>query len=88
MVNGNPLVRTLGLCLIAGLLVAGILFPAVGGIGLASNQASDTVNRVSSNLVQSQVPMVSTITDKDGLPIAYVFDQNRFNTPPGPSPTR
>ena len=43
MVNGNVLIRVLGLCLIAGLLVAGLLFPAVGGQGLASNQASDTV---------------------------------------------
>jgi membrane peptidoglycan carboxypeptidase len=82
VVNSNPLIRILGLCLIAGLLVAGILFPAVGGIGLASNQASETVNSVSSNLVQSQVPLVTTVTDKDGGPIAYVFDQNRFNTPP------
>jgi membrane peptidoglycan carboxypeptidase len=82
VVNGNALIRILGLCLIAGLLVAGILFPAVGAVGLASNQASDTVSNVSSNLVQSQVPVVSTITDKDGVPIAYVFDQNRFNTPP------
>jgi membrane peptidoglycan carboxypeptidase len=82
VLTGNALIRILGLCLIAGLLVAGILLPAVGGIGLASNQAGETVNSVSSNLVQSQVPMVSTITDKDGLPIAYVFDQNRFNTPP------
>ncbi|MGH3997971.1 MAG: transglycosylase domain-containing protein, partial [Pseudonocardiaceae bacterium] len=82
MVNGNTLIRALGLCLVAGILVAGILFPAVGAAGLASNQASDTVNSVSSDLVQSQVPLVSTITDKDGVPIAYVFDQNRFNTPP------
>ena len=88
MVNGNALIRVLGLCLLAGLLVAGLLFPAVGSIGLASNQASDTVTSVSSNLVQSQVPVVSTITDKDGVPIAYLFDQNRFNTPPKPSPTR
>ena len=82
MVSGNALIRLLGLCLLAGLLVAGMMFPAVGGIGLASNQASETVNSVSSSLVQSQVPMVTTITDKDGVPIAYVFDQNRFNTPP------
>jgi membrane peptidoglycan carboxypeptidase len=80
--NGNALIRIAGLCLVAGLLVAGVLLPAVGGAGLASNQASDTVNNVSTNLVQSQVPLVSTITDKDGVPIAYVFDQNRFNTPP------
>ncbi len=82
VVTGNALIRILGLCLIAGLLVAGMLFPIVGSIGLASNQASDTVSSVSSNLVQSEVPVVSTITDKDGAPIAYVFDQNRFNTPP------
>jgi len=82
VVSGNALIRLLGLCLLAGLLVAGLMFPAVGGIGLASNQASETVNSVSSSLVQSQVPMVTTITDKDGVPIAYVFDQNRFNTPP------
>jgi membrane peptidoglycan carboxypeptidase len=82
VVSGNALIRLLGLCLLAGLLVAGMMFPAVGGIGLASNQASETVNSVSSSLVQSQVPMVTTITDKDGVPIAYVFDQNRFNTPP------
>ena len=76
------LIRALGLCLLAGLLVAGLLLPAVGAAGLASNQASDTVNSVSSGLVQSQVPLVSTITDKEGVPIAYLFDQNRFNTPP------
>jgi membrane peptidoglycan carboxypeptidase len=82
VVTGNALLRVLGLCVLAGLLVAGMMFPAVGGLGIASNQASETVNSVSSNLVQSQVPMVTTITDKDGAPIAYVFDQNRFNTPP------
>ncbi len=82
VLNGNMLIRAVGLCLLAGMLVAGLLLPAVGAAGLASNQASDTVNSVSSSLVQSQVPLVSTITDKDGVPIAYVFDQNRFNTPP------
>ncbi|MGH3982184.1 MAG: penicillin-binding protein [Pseudonocardiaceae bacterium] len=82
MLTGNALIRAIGLCVVAGLLVAGFLFPAVGAVGMASNQASDTVNNVSSDLVQSQVPLVSTITDKDGVPIAYVFDQNRFNTPP------
>src|SRR5919205_1989892 len=60
VVTGNALLRVLGLCVLAGLLVAGIMFPAVGGLGIASNQASETVNSVSSNLVQSQVPMVTT----------------------------
>jgi membrane peptidoglycan carboxypeptidase len=81
VVAASALIRVLGLCLVAGLLVAGMLFPIVGGLGVVSNQASNTVSSVSSSLVQSQVPMVTTITDKDGAPIAYVFDQNRFNTP-------
>ncbi|MGH3910666.1 MAG: transglycosylase domain-containing protein, partial [Pseudonocardiaceae bacterium] len=82
MGTGNALIRMVGLCLIAGMLMAGLLFPAVGGAGAASNRASDTVNSVSADLVAGEVPLVSTVTDKDGVPIAYLFDQNRFNTPP------
>ncbi|MGH3915990.1 MAG: penicillin-binding protein [Pseudonocardiaceae bacterium] len=82
MGTGNALIRMTGLCLIAGLLMAGILFPVAGGAGMASNRASDTVNSVSADLVAGEVPLVSTITDKDGVPIAFLFDQNRFNTPP------
>lgn len=82
MGTGNALIRLVGLCLVAGLLMAGMLFPFVGGAGLASNQASNTVNSVSADLVAGVVPLVTTITDKDGTPIAYLFDQNRFNTPP------
>ncbi len=72
----------LGLCLLAGVLLAGMLFPAVGGLGLASNQASDTVDAVSSELVEGRVPVVSTVTDAAGTPIAYVFDQNRILAAP------
>lgn len=82
MGTGTALIRLMGLCLIAGMLIAGLLFPAVGGAGAASNQASETVNSVSADLVAGEVPLVSTVTDKDGVPIAYLFDQNRFNTPP------
>ncbi|MFN2494857.1 MAG: penicillin-binding protein [Pseudonocardiaceae bacterium] len=76
------LIRIVGLCLVAGVIMAGILFPVAGGIGMASNRASETVNSVSADLVAGEVPLVSTVTDKDGMPIAHVFDQNRFYTPP------
>ncbi|HEX2297471.1 MAG TPA: penicillin-binding protein, partial [Pseudonocardiaceae bacterium] len=82
METGTALIRLAGLCLIAGMLLAGLLFPAVGGAGAASNRASETVNSVSADLVAGEVPLVSTVTDKDGVPIAFLFDQNRFNTPP------
>ncbi|MGH3931398.1 MAG: penicillin-binding protein, partial [Pseudonocardiaceae bacterium] len=76
----KALLQLAGLCLIAGLLMAGILFPFAGGAGMASNRASETVSSVSTDLVAGEVPLVSTITDKDGVPIAFLFDQNRFNT--------
>ena len=71
-----------GLCLLAGVLVAGLLFPVAGAIGMTSNQASDTVNSVSAELVNEQVPLVTTVTDIGGVPIAYVFEQNRIKAEP------
>ena len=79
---GIALWRMMGLCLLAGVLVAGLLFPVAGGIGMTSNQASDTVTSVSEELVDEQVPLVTTVTDVGGAPIAYVFDQNRFAVEP------
>jgi len=67
-----------GLCMVAGALVAGMLFPLVGGLGWASNQANDALNSVSSELVTGRLPMMTTVTDKDGAPIAYLYDQYRI----------
>ncbi len=72
----------LGLCLLAGVLLAGMLFPVVGTAGLVSNRASDTVDSISADLVTTDPPLITTVTDKDGLPIAYLFDQYRVLTPP------
>jgi membrane peptidoglycan carboxypeptidase len=75
------LIKMAGLCLLAGVLVAGMLFPVVGGLGLASNQATDTVDSVSTNLVEGELPLVTTMTDAAGQPIAWLYDQNRTITP-------
>ncbi len=68
--------------MLAGVLAAGVLFPAVGGLGVASNQASDTVDSLSADLVTTDPPLVSTITDSEGEPIAYLFDQYRVLVEP------
>jgi membrane peptidoglycan carboxypeptidase len=73
--------RLLGLCLVAGLLVAGVAFPVVGGVGLLGNDASDTVSASSSDLAAGQLPLVTTVTDRAGAPLAYLYDQNRQPTP-------
>ncbi|WP_076478901.1 penicillin-binding protein [Williamsia sterculiae] len=66
-----------GCCLLAGVLVAGLLFPVASGVGYVSNKAASTVENVSSELVNGTVPEVSTVTDVNGAPIAYLYDQRR-----------
>jgi len=72
--SANTLAKLGGCCVIAGVLLAGLLFPTVGGIGLLSNKASDTVDNVSSDLAQGQVPQMTTMLDAAGNPIAYLYD--------------
>ncbi|MFE9743992.1 penicillin-binding protein [Saccharothrix saharensis] len=78
----NGVLKLLGLCLLAGVLLAGMLFPVVGSLGMVSNRASDTVDSISADLVTTDPPLISTITDKDGAPIAYLYDQYRVLVPP------
>ena len=77
----DALFKLLGLCLLAGILVAGLLFPVVGGAGVASNTASETVDSVSAELANEPPPLVTTITDSSGNPIATLYDQYRIPTP-------
>ena len=77
----RPVALLLGLCLAAGMIVAGMGFPAALALGLMSSEASDSVNSVSTDLVTGQLPQTSTITDSAGNPIAYLFDQNRDPVP-------
>nr|BFE46971.1 hypothetical protein GCM10017745_03980 [Saccharothrix mutabilis subsp. capreolus] len=76
------MLKLLGLCLLAGVLLAGMMFPVVGSLGLVSNRASDTVDSISADLVTTDPPLITTITDKDGAPIAYLYDQYRVLVPP------
>ena len=73
----RPITKLLAVCLVAGVIVAGMAFPFVGGVGLVSNDASDTVNATSSDLAAGQLPGVTTVTDNQGAPVAYLYEQNR-----------
>ncbi|MDX1887122.1 transglycosylase/D,D-transpeptidase PonA2 [Mycolicibacterium sp. 120270] len=70
-----------GCCLLAGVLVAALMFPFVGGVGLLSNRASDVVADGSAQLLQGEVPQVSTMVDAAGNPIAWLYSQRRFEVP-------
>jgi len=75
-VRGVP--RFLTYCAIAGVLVAGVAAPVALGAGLLSNQVSDAVDGISATLASSEQPLVTTVTDRDGNPIATLFDQYRI----------
>lgn len=57
------------------------MFPLAGGFGYASNRAADTVDNVSAELVEGAVPAVSTMVDSAGNPIAWLYEQRRFEVP-------
>nr|MCH9702588.1 penicillin-binding protein [Actinomycetes bacterium] len=65
-------------CLLASVLAAGLMFPVVGGFGLMSNRASDVVANGSTQLVEGEVPQVSTMVDANGDVIAWLYTQRRF----------
>lgn len=78
MRKADGLFKLIGLCLLAGVLVAGMLFPVVGAAGVMSNQASETVEKTSSDLADIPPPLVTTVTDSAGKPIATLYDQYRL----------
>ncbi|MFC7451247.1 penicillin-binding protein [Rhodococcus daqingensis] len=57
------------------------MFPLAGGFGIVSNRAADTVDNVSAELVQGDAPTVSTMVDAAGNPIAWLYEQRRFEVP-------
>ena len=76
--TGPTLIRLAWCCLLAGVIVAALLFPVAGGIGLMSNRASDIVANGSAQLVDGDVPAVTTMVDARGNTIAWLYSQRRF----------
>ncbi|HEX7309030.1 transglycosylase domain-containing protein [Lentzea sp.] len=71
-----------GYCLLAGLLVAGLLLPVTVSLGAFSNKLSDQVKSTLAMMLKTEPPLMTTVTDRDGAPIAHLYDQYRVRTPP------
>jgi membrane peptidoglycan carboxypeptidase len=64
--------------LIAVLTVVAAL-PIVGAATLVTREASDTVNEDFRDIdANASLPLVSTVTDRDGNPLARLYDQRRY----------
>ncbi len=57
---------------VGGLLAAGVLLPAVGGLGITARNAADKFQALSANL-PSQLPERSEIQDSKGHVLAYFY---------------
>lgn len=81
VITAKSLARLVGVCILAGLVLAGILFPVFGGAGVLINRASDAVDSTSSEVLEGEAPAVTTVLDATGAPIAWLYDQRRFEVP-------
>ncbi len=77
----STVAKLAGCTALGGVLLAGMLFPAAGGFGYVSNRAADTVDNSSAELVEGVVPAVTTMVDAAGNPIAWLYEQRRFEVP-------
>ncbi len=64
---------------LAGLLVAGVAAPAVGGLGLAAKAGADDFLELPVGLTEEQPPTRTRILDADGGLIATLYLENRVN---------
>ena len=78
MGGARGVVPFVGLCAVAGILVAGTVTPVAIGAGLLSNQVSDSVDTISADLARADPPLTTTVTDRDGNPIATLYAQYRL----------
>lgn len=68
-------------CWLAAVLLAALMFPVVGGLGVVANHASGVVAQDSAQMIDGSVPGVSTMVDAAGNPIAWLYVQRRWEVP-------
>ncbi|RZK81684.1 MAG: penicillin-binding protein, partial [Rhodococcus sp. (in: high G+C Gram-positive bacteria)] len=79
--HSRTVLKLAGATVAAGVMLAGVMFPVAAGLGYASNRAADSVGNSSAELADGVVPAVTTMTDITGNPIAWLYDQRRFEVP-------
>jgi membrane peptidoglycan carboxypeptidase len=80
--RGRAVVKLLGATLLAGLLVAALLVPIVGGVGFAAKSVADQFLELPCDVALAPAQQTTTILASDGKTvIASLFDQNRRDVP-------
>jgi membrane peptidoglycan carboxypeptidase len=66
---------------VMGVVVAGLVIPFAGVLGIGANSLSHTVEDLPANLRTEPLAQQTTILDNNGHTIATLYDQNRINVP-------
>ncbi|MFC7326191.1 penicillin-binding protein [Marinactinospora rubrisoli] len=69
--------QMLGVSVIAGVLIAALALPAVGGVGITARNVATSFLNMPSELETPPPPQRSIIYDAEGGVIAEIYDQNR-----------
>jgi membrane peptidoglycan carboxypeptidase len=69
--------QLLGVGIVAGVLVAALALPALGGLGITARNVATGFLNMPSELETPPPPQRSVIYDRDGEVIAEIYDQNR-----------
>jgi membrane peptidoglycan carboxypeptidase len=66
---------------LAGLLVAGLIAPFIGGLAVVARASADSFEQLPSELKTPPLPQASHVLAADGTPIATFYDENRILVP-------
>jgi membrane peptidoglycan carboxypeptidase len=82
---GHQLLHRVGLLFgvsaVAGLLVAGVALPVVGGLGMAARRGAQQFDSLPSELKAAPLPQRTRILAADGSVIAEFYYENRISVP-------
>ncbi|HSR25642.1 MAG TPA: biosynthetic peptidoglycan transglycosylase, partial [Candidatus Eisenbacteria bacterium] len=71
----------LGVSALAGVLVAGLVLPVLGSVGLVAKEGANGFEALPGELETPPLPQRSSILAADGTPIATFFFENRVSVP-------
>nr|WP_240393826.1 transglycosylase domain-containing protein [Corynebacterium lactis] len=79
--KGSTLLKLCVAVVLAALITASALFPVVGGSAYLFARTADEFASASRSVITKDAPEVTTITDRNDQPIAWLYDQRRINVP-------
>ncbi|MFN8195450.1 MAG: transglycosylase domain-containing protein [Nocardioidaceae bacterium] len=66
---------------IMGLVAAGLAIPFAGALGMGAKQVATSMEKLPAELQTEDLAQLTTMVDRDGDPVATIFNQNRINIP-------